>query len=65
MEHAEIELLLCCEMPHTRHKRVPERPVIGPFGKDFVNRGIVESLNLSHVQGGVVHGGEFCPGAAP
>ncbi len=31
MEHAEIELLLCREMPHTGHKRLPERPIIGPF----------------------------------
>src|SRR5437588_9202211 len=32
MEHAEIELFLCREMPHTGHKRLPERPVSGPFG---------------------------------
>jgi hypothetical protein len=41
MEHAEVELLLCCEMPHTRHKRLPERPIIGPCGKDFVDRCVV------------------------
>ena len=43
MEHAEIELFLCREMPHTRHKRLPERPVIGPFGKDFVNGRVMNS----------------------
>jgi hypothetical protein len=32
MEHAEIELLFGREMPHTGHKRLPERPIIGPFG---------------------------------
>ena len=41
MEHAEIELLLGREMPHTRHKRLPERPIIGPFRKDFVDGRIV------------------------
>jgi hypothetical protein len=37
MEHAEIELLLNREMPHTSHKRLPERAIIRPFGKDFVD----------------------------
>jgi hypothetical protein len=37
MEHAEIELLLNREMPHTGHKRLPERAIIGPCGKDFGN----------------------------
>ena len=41
MEHAEIELLLNREMPHTGHKRLPERPIIGPSGKDFVDRRVV------------------------
>ena len=36
MEHAEVKLLLCREMPHTGYERLPERPVIRPFGKDFV-----------------------------
>ena len=36
MEHAEIELLLCRQMPDTGHKRLPERAIIRPFGKDFV-----------------------------
>src|SRR5438445_10044459 len=48
MEHADIELLLYREMPHTGHKRLPERPIIGPFGKDFVD--------------GRVMGGQGCPG---
>ena len=37
MEDTEIELLLGREMPHTGHKRLPERPIIGPFGKNFVD----------------------------
>src|SRR5215467_10684481 len=41
MEHAEIELLLNREMPHTGHKRLPERAIIGPFGKDFVDGRVV------------------------
>src|SRR5262249_26168315 len=41
MEHAEIELLLCRQMPHTGHKRLPERPIIRPFGKDFVDRRVM------------------------
>src|SRR5215831_15536347 len=41
MEHAEIELLLGREMPHTGHKRLPQRPIIRPSGKDFVDGRIV------------------------
>jgi hypothetical protein len=41
MEYAEIELLLGREMPHTGHKRLPQRPIIGPFGKDFVDRRVM------------------------
>lgn len=41
MEHAEIELLLTREMPHTGHKRLPERAIIRPFGKDFVDGRVV------------------------
>ena len=41
MEHAEIEWLLGREMPHTGHKRLPERAIIRPFGKDFVDGRIV------------------------
>ena len=42
MEHGEIELLLGREMPHTGYERLPERPVIRPFGKDFVDGRIVD-----------------------
>ena len=41
MQHAQIELLLNREMPHTGHKRLPQRPIIGPFGKDFVDGGVM------------------------
>src|SRR5256886_10021395 len=41
MEHAEIELLLDRERPHTGHKHLPERSIIRPFGKDFVDGRIV------------------------
>ena len=42
MEHAQIEVLLGREMPHTGHKRPPQRPIIGPFGKDFVDGRVVD-----------------------
>ena len=42
MEHGKIEVLLCREMPHTGYERLPERPVIRPFGKDFVDGRIVD-----------------------
>ena len=41
MEHAEIELLLGREMSYTGHKRLPERAIIGPSGKDFVDGRVV------------------------
>ena len=41
MEHAKIEVLLSSEMPHTGHKRLPQRPIIGPLRKDFVDGRIV------------------------
>jgi hypothetical protein len=41
MEHAEIELLLDREMPHTGHKRLPERAITRPFRKDFVDGRVV------------------------
>jgi hypothetical protein len=41
VQHAEVELLCFGEMRHTGHERVPERPRIGPFGKDFVDGRIV------------------------
>ena len=57
MEHAEIELLLGREMPHTGHERLPERPIIGPSGKDFVDSRIVNGrLAL-----GVVRHGQTLP----
>ena len=41
MEHADIEARLGGEMPHTGDKRLPERPVIGPCGKDLVDGRLV------------------------
>src|SRR5215468_3668890 len=43
MEHTDIELLLDRKMPHTGHKRLPERAIIRPFGKDFVDDHVVNS----------------------
>src|SRR5438105_11027407 len=42
MEYTEIELLLNREMPHTGHKRLPERAIIRPSGKDFVDGRVVD-----------------------
>ena len=42
MEHAEVELFLGREMPYTGYERLPERPIIGPSGKDFVEARIVD-----------------------
>ena len=42
MEHAEVELFLGGEMPHTGHKRLPQRPIIGPLGKDFVDGRVMD-----------------------
>lgn len=41
MEPADIALCRGREMPHTGHTRLPERPVSGPLGKAFVDRGVV------------------------
>src|SRR3989442_15113369 len=41
MQHAGVEMFLFGEMGHTGHKRLPERPIIGPFGEDAVNGRIV------------------------
>src|SRR5207245_9067823 len=49
MEHGEIELLLGREMPHTGYERLPERPVIRPFRKDFVDGRIVDGRLASGV----------------
>src|SRR5215475_8514871 len=57
MEHAEVELSLGREMPYTRYKRLPERPIIGPSGKDFVDGRIVDGrLAL-----GIVRHGQTLP----
>ena len=37
MEPAQVEWLGFSEMPHTGHKRLPEGPILGPSGKDFVD----------------------------
>ena len=42
MEHAEVELFLCREMPHTGHKRLPERAISRPFRKCAVHIGVVD-----------------------
>src|SRR5215510_5537750 len=42
MEHAEIELLLDREMPHTGHKRLPERSIIRPFSRPSNNIAVIE-----------------------
>ena len=42
MEYAEIELLLGHKMPYTGHERLPERPIIGPFRKDFGDGRVVD-----------------------
>src|SRR5262249_20600600 len=41
MEYGEIEVLLGREMPHTGYERLPQCPIIGPSGKDFVDGRIV------------------------
>src|SRR5947209_2135517 len=41
MEHTGIELFLGRQMPDTGHKRLPQRPIIGPSGKDFVDSRVV------------------------
>jgi len=57
MEHAEIKLLLDREMPHTGHKRLPERSIIRPFRKDFGDGRVVNGrLAL-----GVVWNGQALP----
>ena len=57
MQHAEIKLLLNREMPHTGHERLPERAIIRPFGKDFVDGRVVNGrLAL-----GVVRHGQALP----
>ena len=38
-----VEVLRCRKMPHTGDERLPERPVIGPLGKDFVDGRVMDS----------------------
>jgi len=42
MEHAEVKFLLVREMGHTGHKRLLERPVIGPCGQGSGDGGVVD-----------------------
>jgi len=42
MEYAGIELLLGREMPHTGYKRLPERSIISPFGKNFIDGRVMD-----------------------
>jgi len=42
MEHAGVEVLLFGEMGHAGYKRLPERPIIGPFRKRLP--GVAESF---------------------
>jgi hypothetical protein len=41
MQHARVEVFLFGELGHAGHKRVPERPIIGPFSEDAVNGRVV------------------------
>ena len=41
MQDTEVELLGFSEMLHTGHKRLPQRPIIRPFRKDFVDGRVV------------------------
>ncbi len=42
MEHADIEVLLGGEMRHTGDERLPQRPIIGPFREDPVDRRVMD-----------------------
>jgi hypothetical protein len=57
MQHAEIKVLLVRQMPHTGDECLPERPIIGPFGKDFVDGGVVNG----RFPGGVLRHGQALP----
>ena len=41
MQHAGVEVFLGRQMLYTGHKRLPQRSIIGPFGKDFVDGRVV------------------------
>ena len=57
MEHAEIKMRLVRQMPHTGDECLPERPIIGPFGKDFVDGRLVNG----RFPGGVFRHGQALP----
>jgi hypothetical protein len=57
MPHAQIEVFLRCKMRLAGHKRLPERPIIGPFGKDFVNGRVMDG----RVAMGVFRHGQTLP----
>jgi hypothetical protein len=57
VEHAEVEVLFCGEMGHTGEERLPERPIISPSGKDFVDGRIVNGRFPS----GVLRHGQALP----
>jgi len=42
MEYAGVKMFLCRQMANTGHKRLPERPIIGPFGKNFVDGRVMD-----------------------
>src|SRR5262245_9075953 len=42
MQHAEVEVLLGRQVPYTGEECLPQRPIIGPFGKDFVDGRVVD-----------------------
>ena len=57
MQDTEVEVLGFSERLHTGHKRLPQRPIIGPFRKDFVDGRVVDGrLAL-----GVVRDGQALP----
>jgi hypothetical protein len=43
MQHTGVEVLLYRQIPDTGHKRLPQRSIIGPFGKGFIDVGVMES----------------------
>jgi hypothetical protein len=42
MEHTGIEVFLLGEMGYARHKRAPQRPIIGPSREDFVDGRVID-----------------------
>src|SRR5262249_21407503 len=41
MQHADIEVLLRRQMPHTGDERLPQGPIMGPCGEDAVHGRVV------------------------